>query len=43
MGIVESVSGGVVNTVEGNSGDIVARRSYSIGDGRIYGYGIPDF
>lgn len=43
VGIVESVSGGVVNTVEGNSGDIVARRSYSIGDGRIYGYGVPAY
>lgn len=43
VGIVESVSGGVVNTVEGNSGDIVARRSYSIGDGRIYGYGVAAY
>lgn len=43
VGIVESVSGGIVNTVEGNSGDIVARRSYSIGDSRIYGYGMPQY
>ena len=27
VGIVESVSGGTVNTIEGNSGDKVARRS----------------
>ena len=41
VGIVESISGGIVNTVEGNSGDKVTRRSYAIGDGRIYGYGVP--
>ena len=39
VGIVESVSGGTVNTIEGNSGDKVARRSYSIGSSNIYGYG----
>ena len=41
VGIVESVSGGTVNTIEGNSGDNVARRSYSIGSSNIYGYGVP--
>lgn len=41
VGIVESVSGGTVNTIEGNSGDKVARRSYSIGSAVIYGYGVP--
>lgn len=40
VGIVESVSGGTVNTVEGNSGDKVARRSYSAGSASIYGYGV---
>ena len=40
VGIVESVSGGSVNTIEGNSGDAVKRHSYPIGDNRIYGYGI---
>ena len=43
VGIVESVSGGTVNTIEGNSGDKVARRSYSIGSGNIYGYGVPAY
>ena len=43
VGIVESVSGGKVNTIEGNSGDKVARRSYSIGNSNIYGYGIPQY
>lgn len=43
VGIVESVTGGTVNTVEGNSGDKVAKRSYAIGDSRIYGYGVPAY
>lgn len=30
---------GVVNTIEGNNGDKVARKSYSIGSDSIYGYG----
>ena len=41
VGIVESVTNGVVNTIEGNSGDICARRSYSMGSDAIYGYGVP--
>ncbi|GFI11261.1 hypothetical protein IMSAGC007_03734 [Lachnospiraceae bacterium] len=40
VGIVESVTDGVVNTIEGNSGDICARRSYSMGSDSIYGYGL---
>ena len=40
-GIVESVSGGTVTTIEGNTSDSVARRSYQIGSGSIYGYGRP--
>ena len=43
VGIVESVSAGTVNTIEGNSGDKVARRSYSIGSSNIYGYGVPAY
>lgn len=43
VGIVESVSCGTVNTIEGNSGDKVARRSYSIGSSNIYGYGVPAY
>ena len=34
---------GPVNTIEGNSGDKVARRSYSIGSSNIYGYGVPAY
>ena len=40
-GIVEQVNGNQVITIEGNTGDQVARRTYSINDSRIYGYGIP--
>jgi len=42
-GIVEKVNGTQVVTIEGNSGDCVARRTYSLNDGRIYGYGIPQW
>lgn len=41
VGIVESVTDGVVNTIEGNSSDAVNRRSYPLGDNQIHGYGIP--
>ncbi len=43
VGIVESVVDGTVYTVEGNSGDKVAKRSYPIGYGQIVGYGIPAY
>lgn len=43
VGIVESVSSGTVNTIEDNSGNKVARRSYNIGGGNIYGYGTPAY
>ena len=40
-GIVEAVEGGKVITIEGNTSDMVARRSYSIGSSSIAGYGRP--
>ena len=43
VGIVESVVDGNIYTVEGNSGDKVARRSYPIGYGQIVGYGGPAY
>ncbi|MBS6194793.1 MAG: lysozyme family protein [Clostridiales bacterium] len=43
VGIVENVTGGTVNTIEGNSGDKCARRSYSMGSSSIYGYGVPAY
>lgn len=38
-GIVVNVEGGMVHTVEGNSGSMVKKGSWSVGDRRIYGYG----
>lgn len=43
VGIVESVVDGNIYTVEGNSGDKVARRSYPIGYGQIVGFGVPAY
>ena len=40
-GIVESVGGGLVHTIEGNSSEMVARRVYAIGYVGIAGYGRP--
>ena len=40
VGIVEKVSGTDVVTIEGNSGNRVARNSYSLHDGCIDGYGL---
>lgn len=40
-GLVESVSGGIVTTIEGNTSDSVGRRSYAVGSSTIAGYGRP--
>jgi hypothetical protein len=40
VGIVERVDGGVVHTIEGNSTDMVRRRSYSLNSADILGYGV---
>ena len=40
-GLVISVVGSTVNTIEGNTSDGVYRRSYQLGNGTIYGYGRP--
>lgn len=42
-GIVESVSGNTVTTIEGNTSDSVARRTYTIGSSYIAGYGRPKY
>ena len=42
-GIVESVANGIVNTIEGNTSDMVARRSYQLSSGSIVGYGRPNW
>lgn len=43
VGIVEKCEGGVVHTIEGNSGDICARRQYAIGQLPLFGYGVPKY
>ena len=42
-GLVVEVTSFGVNTVEGNTSDMVAPRSYALSDARIYGYGRPDW
>ena len=41
VGIVEKVENGIVYTVEGNSSDSVAQRSYNLKSTEIQGYGTP--
>lgn len=43
VGIVIDCDGSKVNTVEGNTSNRVAKRSYSINDGHITGYGTPKY
>lgn len=40
VGIVERCEGGIVYTVEGNSGDAVREQKYAVGSTSILGYGI---
>jgi len=42
-GIVVSASGGIVRTIEGNSGDAVRSNAYGIGAPTIAGYGRPNW
>ena len=42
-GIVEKVDGSKVYTIEGNTNDQVARRSYALNNSRILGYGRPAY
>ena len=41
VGIVESCDGSTVRTIEGNTSDSCARRSYRVGSSSILGYGTP--
>lgn len=43
VGIVQKCENGTVYTVEGNSGDSCRTRTYPVGSGLIYGYGIPAY
>lgn len=42
-GIVETVSGSTITTIEGNSSDQVARRSYSLSNSYVKDFGHPKF
>lgn len=42
-GLVVDVTSYSVVTVEGNTSDMVAKRSYPLSDARIFGYGRPDW
>lgn len=42
-GIVTDCKNGIVYTIEGNTSDMVAYRSYSLNNSRITGYGIPNY
>ncbi len=43
VGIVTNVSGNAVSTIEGNTSNKVARRSYSVASKYIIGYGVPEY
>ena len=43
VGIVEKVSGSTLHTVEGNTSDKVARRTYPLNEATITGYGVPKY
>ena len=42
-GIVEVVSGSTITTIEGNTSDMVARRTHNLYDASIVGYGRPNY
>lgn len=42
-GIVEKVVGSTIYTIEGNTSDGVYRRTYTVGQSSVYGYGRPDW
>lgn len=44
-GIVENISGNIITTIEGNSSDMIARRTYNINNNNnvIAGYGRPNW
>ena len=43
VGFVENATDGTVNTIEGNTTDSCARRSYPLGGYMILGYGVPAY
>lgn len=43
VGIVEKVSGSTLHTIEGNTSNKVARRTYPLSNSTITGYGVPKY
>lgn len=43
VGLVEKVTGNTLHTVEGNTSDKVARRTYPLSHSTITGYGVPKY
>lgn len=43
VGIVEKVTGSTLHTIEGNTSDRVARRTYPLSEKTITGYGVPKY
>ena len=43
VGLVEKVSGNTLHTIEGNSSNKVARRTYSLSESTLTGYGVPKY
>ena len=43
VGIVEKVENGTLHTVEGNSSNKVAKRTYSLSESTLTGYGVPAY
>ena len=43
VGIVDHAANGTLFTIEGNSSDMVKRRSYPLSNGTITGYGVPKY
>lgn len=43
VGIVESIKGSIMTTIEGNASNSVRRKTYGMWDGRIVGFGRPNW
>ena len=43
VGLVEKVSGNTLHTIEGNSSNKVTRRTYSLSESTLTGYGVPKY
>ena len=43
VGLVEKVVGNTLHTIEGNSGNEVKRKTYSLSEATLTGYGVPNY